>query len=209
MATLGPTISADEALQRLVDGNERFLSGTTRWDRVTVASLATLSSGQQPFATIFGCSDSRVPPELVFDAGLGELFVVRVAGNVMSSEVAGSLQYAGSHLRTPLFVVLGHDGCGAVAAALETRRSGAPQLSRIRILVDSILPGLDGIEPDLSEAEQLSLAVERNVRWTLRQIAESPEGQARIREGRVKLMGGIYELASGRVRWLDEDSTQS
>ncbi len=209
MATLGPTISADEALQRLVDGHERFLSGTTRWDRVTVASLATLSSGQQPFATIFGCSDSRVPPELVFDAGLGELFVVRVAGNVMSSEVAGSLQYAGSHLRTPLFVVLGHDGCGAVAAALETRRSGAPQLSRIRILVDSILPGLDGIEPDLSEAEQLSLAVERNVRWTLRQIAESPEGQARIREGRVKLMGGIYELASGRVRWLDEDSTQS
>ncbi len=209
MATLGPNISADEALQRLVDGNERFLSGTTRWDRVTVASLATLSSGQQPFATIFGCSDSRVPPELVFDAGLGELFVVRVAGNVMSSEVAGSLQYAGSHLRTPLFVVLGHDGCGAVAAALETRRSGAPQLSRIRILVDSILPGLDGIEPDLSEAEQLSLAVERNVRWTLRQIAESPEGQARIREGRVKLMGGIYELASGRVRWLDEDSTQS
>jgi len=84
MATLGPNISADEALQRLIEGNERFLGGTTRWDRVTVASLATLASGQQPFATIFGCSDSRVPPELVFDAGLGELFVVRVAG----SEVA-------------------------------------------------------------------------------------------------------------------------
>ena len=117
-----------------------------------------------------------MPPELVFDAGLGDLFVVRVAGNVISSEVAGSLQYAGAHLRTPLFVVLGHDGCGAVAAALHTRRSGAPQLSRIQILVDSILPGLDGIDPDLPPAEQLSLAVERNVRWTLRQIAESPEG---------------------------------
>lgn len=206
MATLGPNISADEALQRLIEGNERFLGGTTRWDRVTVASLATLASGQQPFATILGCSDSRVPPELVFDAGLGELFVVRVAGNVMSSEVAGSLQYAGSHLRTPLFVVLGHDGCGAVAAALETRRSGALQLSRIRILVDSILSGLDGIDPDLSPAEQLSLAVERNVRWTLRQIAESPEGQARLREGQIKLKGGIYELASGRVRWLDGDA---
>ena len=173
---------------------------------MTVASLATLASGQQPFATILGCSDSRVPPELVFDAGLGELFVVRVAGNVMSSEVAGSLQYAGSHLRTPLFVVLGHDGCGAVAAALETRRSGALQLSRIRILVDSILSGLDGIDPDLPPSEQLSLGVERNVRWTLRQIAESPEGQARLREGQVKLKGGIYDLASGRVRWLDGDA---
>ena len=207
MATLGPNISADEALQRLIEGNERFLSGTTRWNRVTVASIATLTSGQQPYATILGCSDSRVPPELVFDAGLGDLFVVRVAGNLISSEVAGSLQYAGAHLRTPLFVVLGHDGCGAVAAALHTRRSGAPQLSRIQILVDSILPPHDGIDPDLPQAEQLSLGVERNVRWTLRQIAESPEGQARLREGRIKLKGGIYDLASGRVRWLDGDAT--
>jgi carbonic anhydrase len=209
MATLGPNISADEALQRLIDGNERFLSGTTRWNRVTVASIATLASGQQPYATILGCSDSRVPPELVFDAGLGDLFVVRVAGNLISSEVAGSLQYAGAHLRTPLFVVLGHDGCGAVAAALHTRRSGAPQLSRIQILVDSILPALDGIDLNLPDARQLALAVEHNVRWTLRQIAESPEGQTRIREGRMKLVGGIYDLASGRVRWLDGDATQA
>ena len=205
MATHGPNISADEALQRLVDGNQRFLNGQTRWDRVTVASIATLASGQQPYATILGCSDSRVPPELVFDAGLGDLFVVRVAGNVISSEVAGTLQYAGAHLRTPLFVVLGHEGCGAVAAALDTRRSGALQLSRIQILVDSIIPALDGIDLDLPEARLLPLAVERNVRWTLRQIAESPEGQARIREGRVKLMGGIYELATGRVHWLTDD----
>jgi len=204
MSTHGPTISADEALQRLIEGNERFLSGKTRWDRVTVASIATLASGQQPFATILGCSDSRVPPELVFDAGLGELFVVRVAGNVMSGEVAGSLQYAGAHLHTPLFVVLGHDGCGAVAAALKTRHSGASQLSRIRILVDSILPGLDGIDPALPEATQLSLAVEHNVRWTLRQIAETPEGQARLREGHFKLVGAIYDLATGRVQWLTD-----
>jgi carbonic anhydrase len=205
MSTHGPTISADEAFQRLIEGNERFLSGKTRWDRVTVASIATLASGQQPFATILGCSDSRVPPELVFDAGLGELFVVRVAGNVMSGEVAGSLQYAGAHLHTPLFLVMGHDGCGAVAAALDTRRRGVSHLSRIGILVDSILPALDGIDVKLPDTELLSLAVERNVRWTLRQIAESPEGQARIREGRVKLMGGIYELATGRVHWLTGD----
>ena len=97
-----PTISADEALRRLIDGNERFLNGTTRWDRVTVAALTTLADGQRPYATILGCSDSRVPPELVFDTGLGELFVVRVAGNVFSGEVAGTLQYAGIHLGTPL-----------------------------------------------------------------------------------------------------------
>src|SRR4051812_41623584 len=127
-----PTISADEALQRLVDGNERFLSGRTRWERETAAALATLTDGQQPYATILGCSDSRVPPELVFDTGLGELFVVRVAGNVFSGEVAGTLQYAGVHLGTPLIVVLGHSGCGALTAALEARRAGPAHESGIR-----------------------------------------------------------------------------
>ena len=82
--------------------------------------LADLAQGQHPYATILSCSDSRVPPELIFDAGLGELFIIRVAGNVISAEVAGSLQYAGRHLHTPLFVVLGHTNCGAVAAAINT-----------------------------------------------------------------------------------------
>jgi len=116
--------SADEALARLVAGNERFLRGEARtgFPRETLADLA---GGQTPFATILGCSDSRVPPEWIFDAGLGELFVVRVAGNVLSPEVAGSLQYAGAILHTPLFVVLGHEGCGAVRAAMESKYAGA------------------------------------------------------------------------------------
>src|SRR4051794_7850787 len=114
------TISADEALQRLIDGNGRFLQGESRLSGVPFEKLAQLSRAQEPFATILGCSDSRVPPEWIFDAGLGELFVVRVAGNVLSPEVAGSLQYAGMHLQTPLLVVLGHEGCGAVQAALRT-----------------------------------------------------------------------------------------
>src|SRR6187401_2936311 len=113
--------SGDEAWARLLAGNERFRGGHAR-PAPTLDELFRLSEGQRPYATILGCSDSRVPPEWVFDAAPGELFVVRVAGNVLSPEVAGSLQYAGAHLRTPLFVVLGHDGCGAVAAALETRR---------------------------------------------------------------------------------------
>ena len=85
--------------------------------------LAELAKGQQPYATILGCSDSRVPPELVFDAGFGELFIIRLAGNVISPEVLGTLQYAGVHLRTPLFVVLGHEGCGAVQAALAAKHA--------------------------------------------------------------------------------------
>ena len=112
------TLSADEALRRLKAGNERFLAGTARFPTVQKEILADLAKGQHPYATVLSCSDSRVPPELIFDAGFGELFIVRVAGNVMSPEVAASLQYAGRHLCTPLFVVLGHTNCGAVAAAI-------------------------------------------------------------------------------------------
>jgi carbonic anhydrase len=166
-------------------------------------SLASLAGGQGPFATVLGCSDSRVPPELVFDAGLGELFVVRVAGNVLSPEVAGSLQYAGAHLRTPLFLVLGHDGCGAVEAALKAKHQQVQQRSRIQHLVDSILPALGDVDPALPAEQRLARAVEGNVRWTVRSILESPEGRARVAEGRMKCVGAIYELATGRVRLLD------
>jgi carbonic anhydrase len=103
----GPT--ADEVLMRLKVGNDRFLRGDARFPTVQKEVLANMARVQQPYATILGCSDSRVPPELIFDAGFGELFVIRVAGNVISPEVLGSLQYAGVHLKTPLFVVLGHE----------------------------------------------------------------------------------------------------
>jgi carbonic anhydrase len=198
-----PNISADEALQRLKDGNGRFLRGETHLSGVPRETLAELARGQRPFATILGCSDSRVSPEMIFDAGLGELFVVRVAGNVLSPEVAGSLQYAGAHLRTPLLVVLGHEGCGAIQAALETKYQGVQQRSRIQLLVDSILPALDGLDPELPLPVLLAQAVERNVRWTLRMIISSPEGQARLAEGRMRFVGAIYEIETGRVRLLD------
>src|SRR4029079_14913219 len=136
--------------------------------------LADLAKDQQPYATVFGCSDSRVPPELVFDAGFGELFVIRVAGNVLGASITGTLQYAGAHLHTPLFVVLGHEGCGAVKAALMTRDQGDRHRSRIQILVDSILPGLPPFDPKLSPAERTPQAIEANVRWTVKQILETP-----------------------------------
>ena len=195
-------LSADEALQRLMDGNARFRRGETRFPRMQKEILGRLAETQSPYATILGCSDSRVPPELIFDAGLGDLFVVRVAGNVLSPEVSGSLQYAGAHLNTPLFVVLGHHGCGAVKAALDTKLHGVQQRSRIQILVNDILPGLSEIDPQAPPRAQLKRAVEANVRWTMRQIADSPEGKAAIADGRRKLVGAIYEIASGRVRFL-------
>ncbi len=195
-------ISADEALQRLIEGNKRFLAGQAHSPTGQKEILARLVEEQKPFATILGCSDSRVAPELLFDVGLGELFVVRVAGNVFSPEVSGSIQYAGSHLKTPLFVVLGHDGCGAVKAALETKLRGLRQHSRIQILVNDILPGLAGIEPQLPPEVQIEQAVESNVRWTIRQILETPEGQAALAEGEKKLVGAVYELATGHVRFL-------
>ena len=198
-------VPPDEALQRLVLGNERFCRGEALWSGTRPDSLAALAAGQRPFATILGCSDSRVPPELVFDTGLGDLFVVRVAGNVFSNEVAGSIQYAGAHLHTRLFVVLGHDGCGAVAAALETMIRGTRHRSRIHILVENILPALGAIDRRLSPSTQLALAVERNVRWSMRQIAESPEGRARLATREITLVGGVYQVASGRVRLLEDE----
>lgn len=196
-------VPADEALRRLIAGNERFVSGEVSFSGLRKESLLDLAAGQRPFATILGCSDSRVPPELIFDAGLGELFVVRVAGNVFSPEVAGTLQYAGSHLGTELFVVLGHEGCGAVDAALKTRDEGELQRSRIQLLVEKILPGLPQSDPQLSPAARLAQAVESNVRWTVQQILQTPEGRARQAEGRLKLVGAVYEIESGHVGFLE------
>jgi carbonic anhydrase len=198
----GPRPSADEALRRLVEGNQRFVRGAARREPFRTETLAALRSSQRPYATVLGCSDSRVPPEWVFDAGLGELFVIRVAGNVLSPEVAGSLQYAGSYLETPLFVVLGHEGCGAVGAALATKHNGEQFRSRVQLLLDSVVPGLPDLDAGLPPEERLSRAVESNVRWTVRQILESPEGQARVAEGRMKIVGAVYELETGRVRFL-------
>jgi carbonic anhydrase len=197
-------ISAEQALQRLVAGNQRFLRGERHFPTTHKELLAEMAHGQQPYATILGCSDSRVPPELIFDAYLGELFVIRVAGNVLSPEVAGSLQYAGSHLCTPLFVILGHEGCGAVAAALESKYQGVAHRERIQLLVESILPGLEELDPGLSRQMRLSRAVEDNVRWTMRQIRDTPEGRSRLAEGKMRLVGAIYTLETGQVRFLTD-----
>ncbi|HXY25505.1 MAG TPA: carbonic anhydrase [Candidatus Acidoferrum sp.] len=195
-------LSAEQGLRRLIEGNKRFARGKAHFPTLCKETLAALAKGQHPYATILGCADSRVPPELIFDANFGELFIVRVAGNVISPEVMGSIQYAGSHLHTPLFVVLGHEECGAVKAAVESKLEGAKLHSRIQILVNDILPGLSELDPHLSSKEQLAWAVEANVRWSMNQLLETPEGKLAAREGRKKLAGAVFEINSGRVRFL-------
>jgi carbonic anhydrase len=195
-------MNAAQVLARLQAGNERFVRGEARFPTVQKDILAELAKGQQPYATIIGCSDSRVPPELVFDAGFGELFVVRVAGNVISHEVAGTMQYAAVHLKTPLFLVLGHEGCGAVQAALAAKFRGVRERSRIERLLENITPGLDDVNPETRPEEQMKAGVEANVRWSMRQIMDTPEAQARAAEGVLKLAGAVYELTTGRVRFL-------
>jgi carbonic anhydrase len=198
-----PVCTADEALERLKAGNDRFVSGQGHFPSLQKEILADLAEGQQPYATILGCSDSRVPPEVVFDAHLGELFVVRVAGNVLGNAIFGTLQYAGSHLRTPLFVVMGHEGCGAVQAAIASKFHGAEHKSRIELLVDNILPALDGLDGTQAPEALLHSAVEANVRWTLKTLRETPEVKAVGSTSGMKLVGAIYELETGRVRFLD------
>jgi carbonic anhydrase len=195
-------VSADTALARLMEGNARFLRGGSHFSRAPEEVLASLTKGQQPYATILGCSDSRVPPELIFDAYLGDLFVIRVAGNVLSPEIAGSFQYAATHLKTQLFMVLGHENCGAVQAALKAKFQGAQERSHIRLLLQSILPGLEEVDPHLPPQQQLEHAVEANVRWTMHQLLETPEGRERVAEARMKLVGAVFEIATGRVRLL-------
>lgn len=195
-------LAADRAIGRLKEGNERFVGGRARAPVFRAEQVTGMVVRQQPFATILGCSDSRVPPEFIFDAWLDELFVVRVAGNVLGPAVIATLQYASHHLHTPLFVVLGHEGCGAVKAALAYRFHQHREADRIEALLDLIVPALDRLDRLASDDEQLGAAVEANVRRTLRLLIESPEGANQLEKG-ARLVGAVYELHTGRVRFLD------
>ena len=194
--------AADRSIERLKEGNQRFVGGRAKVPVFRADEAAAMAAGQQPFATILGCSDSRVPPEFIFDAWLDELFVVRVAGNVLGPSVIATLQYASHHLHTPLFVVLGHEGCGAVTAALAYRFDDHHEAERIEALLDMIVPGLDDLDRIASAEERLRAAVEANVRRTIRLLSESPEGAAQLAQG-ARLVGAVYELHSGRVRFLE------
>jgi carbonic anhydrase len=191
-----------EALALLQAGNARFAEGRTHHAHSSADWRKHLVGEQRPIATILGCSDSRVPPELVFDQGFGDLFVIRVAGNVIAADVLGSIAYAALHLETPLFVVLGHSGCGAVTAALDVKLKNVREPDRIAALVKLIDPGLKDLNLTLPGPARLEAAVEANVRWSLKQLSEQPESRQMLARRGVTLVGGVYDLATGRVRFL-------
>lgn len=193
---------AAEGLRRLKEGNQRFAAGKTRHAHESTEWRKHLVGGQKPFATILGCSDSRVPVELVFDQGFGDLFVIRVAGNVIAPDVVGSLAYATAHLATPLVVIVGHEGCGAVTAAVEALQGPTDELPGIKALVELIEPGLPKTLPGKTPEQRINAAVEANVRWSMKQLARLPGARKALEAGQVELVGAVYELGSGKVRFL-------
>jgi carbonic anhydrase len=202
------TISAREALQRLLDGNRRFASGTPSVDAVSsLTRRAELVSGQQPLAIILGCSDSRVPAELVFDQGLGDLFVIRVAGNIVAPSQVGSVEFAAERFGTRLVVVLGHSQCGAVTATVEDLlRPGGDQSRNVRSIVDRIRPSvLDLLETELVRDPDTFMreAIRANVRAAANQLRHGSPLIERLSEDGLLVVGAEYSLESGIVHVID------
>lgn len=199
-------MSAEDALARLKEGNARFASGTPRYDRVSRAWRESLVGGQQPFAVILGCADSRVPVELVFDQGFGDLFVIRNAGNVVMDDVAGSIEYAGLHLGSKLIVVMGHEGCGAVTAALassEERANEPPELQHVLGLID---PAIEHLDPDKQGV--IEEAVEANVRWTVSGAQRLMRERNHPATRDITVVGAVYRLSDGTVEFLEETANE-
>jgi carbonic anhydrase len=196
----GKQKTASEALEALMAGNQRFAHGKPMHPEDLASARRDLVAGQSPYAIILACSDSRVPVETVFDQGLGEVFVVRVAGNVVSTDVLGSIEYAAIHLHSPLVYVLGHQKCGAVIAALAAKEGKANEPPHITDLLGRITPGLTGLNMQQNPDVLLPLAVEANVRWSLQQLRQAPELQRLTNKNELMLAAGIYQLESGEVK---------
>jgi len=188
--------TSDHAIERLSSGNARFVSGKLRHPHSANDWRKRLIDGQAPFATILGCSDSRVPPELLFDQGFGDLFVIRVAGNVVDTDVVGSIEYGVDHLNTKLVVVMGHEGCGAVTAAMQADEDLNKEPNEIRSLVSKIKPATKKVKQDLPFEERLNLSVEE-----LKAVTDLAAAE---KEARTQIIGCVYEIESGRVRMLDK-----
>jgi carbonic anhydrase len=193
MAELTPA----DALERLRAGNARFVAGTPRTEPFG-ARMAALANGQSPFGVVLGCSDSRVPVETVFDQEPGNLFVIRVAGNFLNADGLGSIEFAVEALKSKLIVVLGHETCGAVGAALKYVRDGVEQPGHIQDLVNAIAPAVRatrGVEGDWHAS-----AVVENVELTVKaMLARSPIIADAVEHGDVAVVGGIYSIRTGNV----------
>lgn len=194
-----PTLSPAQALKRLMDGNARYVKHKEKHPDMSFARRRELNEhGQHPFAVILGCADSRVPPELIFDEGLGDLFVIRDAGNVVDDDVLGSIEYAVEHLGVQLVMVLGHEKCGAVTAAIESDK--AP--GHIQKVIDSIRPAI--AEARELPGDQVHNCVVANARYVAFQIKTSePILRLAVETNRIQVVAANYHLNTGVVEILD------
>jgi len=191
-------ITSEQAMKMLMDGNARFVSGNLTHPDQSPERRAEVLAGQHPFAVIVGCSDSRVPPEVIFDQGIGDLFVIRTAGEVMDNATLGSIEYAVEHLNVPLVLVLGHDSCGAVTAVV----SGGEAPGHLSSLVEAITPAVEearGMKGDL-----LNNSIDMNTKNIVEELKTTdPILSKAVKEGRLQIAPSRYHLASGVVEFQD------
>jgi carbonic anhydrase len=194
-------ISPEAALKRLMDGNARYVAGRSTHPNASAARRTEVASAQHPFAAIVACADSRVGPELIFDQGLGDLFVARVAGNVVDDAVLGSLEYSVIHLGVPLVVVLGHDRCGAVQAtvdALAGKISAEDKATKIVALAGLITPAVQAVPAGAKD--KVEAAILLNARRQAKQILTGSSAVSeRVKAGKVQVVSGLYGLSDGKV----------
>lgn len=197
MGTLNNIPAAWEvALEKLVEGNKRYTGGKLAAKDLGAKRREELLKGQNPFAAIVSCSDSRVPPELLFDQALGDIFVVRTAGNVVDAIATGSVEYAVEHLHTPLVVVMGHENCGAVKAAVD----GGEAEGSIGAIIDKIGPSLARAkEAGATGAQLCEATADENIMSTIRDLQKSPVIQHFLASGHLALVGAKYHLGTGEV----------
>jgi len=198
-AVHAPTMSAEQALKLLLEGNQRFVAGKLERPNQTPARRAEVAKGQHPFASVLACSDSRTPPEIIFDRGLGDIFTVRVAGNVADQVVIESLDYSVKHLGVRVVMVLGHRRCGAVIAAVEGHEEDnedvGPMLRELKPAV-AATRGMPG--------DPVENAVRENVKLVVKNLASSQELSALVKSGELKIVGGIYDLDTGTIEMLKD-----
>jgi carbonic anhydrase len=202
--------AALDSLQKLKEGNERYLQGVHRYPRIDpIRRLQTAVEGQKPIATILGCSDARVPVELAFNRAFGDLFVVRVAGNVCQLAELASIEYGVNYLNTPLIVVLGHTKCGAVAAAA----SGASLTGSLPKLMEELRPAIEATKskhPSLDGDALAEAAVEQNVWKSIEDVLNgSPLIRQAVKDKKVLIVGAVRDIKSGKVTWLGEHPEQA
>lgn len=194
--------NGSESITKLLDGNKRFVSGSLAQKDLGDAKRKELAKGQKPFAIVLTCSDSRVAPEILFDQGIGDIFVVRVAGNVVDRIAIGSIEYAAEHLNSPLLIVLGHEKCGAVAATLEAK--GAPE-GNIGAILRKIMPAANAAKKKGGTKDEiLEAAIKENVKNTSKDIMKkSAIVRHLVHEGKLKIVAGEYSLQTGNVEMIE------